>query len=85
MKCEDILAGLNDYVDGETASVLCQEFQKHLAGCNPCQLVVDNIRRTVTLYREGRPIELPPELKQRLCAILRAKWEEKFHTSHDGA
>ena len=77
MKCEELLAMLNDYVDGGVDSGVCEQFEKHLAGCNPCQVVVDTIRKTVTLYRDGQPYELPVEFRRRLHSALRAKWQEK--------
>ena len=45
MKCAELLALLNEYVDGTVDLSICEEFEKHMAGCNPCQVVVDNIRR----------------------------------------
>lgn len=77
MKCQDLLALLNEYVDGAIDPALCAEFEKHMAGCNPCQVVVDNIRKTITLYRAGQPYELPFEFRQRLHAALREKWRQK--------
>ncbi len=77
MKCEELLKLLNEYVDGAVEPGLCQEFEQHLAGCNPCQVVVDNIRQTITLYREGKPYELPLEFRGRLRETLRARWREK--------
>lgn len=78
MKCRDLLLALNDYVDGDIDPALCEEFSKHLEGCNPCQIVVDNIRKTVTLYKSGRPYELPPEFHEKLRDVLREKWQQKF-------
>jgi anti-sigma factor RsiW len=77
MKCEELLAMLNDYVDGGVDPGVCEQFEQHLAGCNPCQVVVDNIRKTITLYKDGQPYELPVEFRSRLHATLRAKWLEK--------
>jgi anti-sigma factor RsiW len=79
MKCEELLAMLNDYVDGGMDPGVCEQFEKHLAGCNPCQVVVDNIRKTITLYQDGQPYDLPVEFRARLHSVLRAKWQEK-HT-----
>ena len=76
MKCEELLAVLNDYVDGTVDSALCDEFEKHMAGCNPCQVVVDNIRKTITLYKEGQPYSLPVEFRERLHTMLRQHWKE---------
>lgn len=58
MKCEELLAMLNEYVDGEIDPGVCEQFEKHLVGCNPCQVVVDNIRKTITLYKAGEVYEL---------------------------
>lgn len=76
MKCEELLAFLNEYVDGTVDPAVCQEFEKHMAGCNPCKVVVDNIRKTITLYKESQPYPLPDDFRQRLHAALRRRWKE---------
>lgn len=76
MKCDELLALLNDYVDGQVAPGICTELEKHLTGCNPCQVVVDNIRRTITIYRAGEPYELPLEFRERLHTALRERWRQ---------
>ncbi len=76
MKCEELLGLLNDYVDGTVDPAICEEFEAHMAGCNPCQVVVDNIRKTITLYKSGKPIELPAACRERLHAALRRHWQE---------
>ena len=76
MKCQDLMAVLNDYVDGEVDPALCEEFEKHMAGCNPCQVVVDNIRQTITLYKAGEAYELPAVFRDHLHAALRARWQQ---------
>jgi len=77
MKCQELLGALNEYVDGETQSALCQAIQEHLADCDPCRIVVDNIRQTITLYRAGEATPLPPGLHEKMRAILREHWEAK--------
>ena len=77
MKCEELLAMLNEYVDGTVNPVVCEEFERHMAGCNPCQVVVDNIRRTITIYKDGQPYALPVKFRKRLHDALREKWLEK--------
>jgi anti-sigma factor RsiW len=78
MNCEQLLQALNSYVDGDVDPAICEEFESHLAGCDPCQVVVDNIRQTIALYRDGEPYPLPPEFQARLRQALKAKWREKF-------
>jgi anti-sigma factor RsiW len=81
MKCEEMLKLLNEYVDGTVDPSLCEEFDRHMAGCNPCQIVVDNIRKTITLYKDGQPVEIPAECRQRLHEVLRRKWQENQATN----
>jgi anti-sigma factor RsiW len=78
MNCDDLLAALNDYVDGTLDPSLCEKYRSHLEGCNPCQIVVDNIRQTISLYRAGEPYELPVELHEQLHNLLRTRWKAKF-------
>ena len=53
MNCEELMAALNEYVDGNVDLAICEEFKKHLEGCNPCQIVVDNIR--LITEKDGEP------------------------------
>lgn len=73
--CSELLALLNDYVDGGVDPAICKDFEEHLAGCNPCRVVVDNVRRTITLYRKDEPCDLPPEFRDRLHAALKSRWK----------
>lgn len=77
MRCEELLAALNQYVDGELEPAICDSFQEHLKGCNPCQIVVDNIRQTIQLFRADQRFDLPPTLHQRLARALRERWKAK--------
>lgn len=73
MNCAELLAALNQYVDGELEPGFCDTFQEHLKGCNPCQIVVDNIRGTIQLFKAGQSYELPPALHQRLSDAVRER------------
>ena len=68
------MAMLNEYVDGTVDPSVCMEYEKHMAGCDPCKVVVDNIRKTIILYKEGKPYELPLTFRNRLHETLRQKW-----------
>ncbi len=78
MKCEELLALLSEYVDGTVEPAICEEFQRHIAGCNPCRVVVDNVHKTITLYKEGRPYELPTRFHERLHVALRERWKATY-------
>ncbi len=78
MKCEELLALLSDYVDGDLDRESYQAFRDHLLDCHPCEVVVDNIRQTLTVYKSGRPVEVPDALKKHLRKALCDRWEVKF-------
>jgi hypothetical protein len=80
MTCEELLKALNEYVDGtlDLSAADCQQFADHLADCNPCQVVVDNIRKTIQLYKAGEPYPIPPAFQTRLQDALRKRWQERF-------
>jgi len=78
MKCRELLAALGDYVDGELDPEICEEFRRHLEKCNPCEVVIDNVRQTITLYKGGEPFELPGPLREKLHSLLRARFEAEF-------
>jgi anti-sigma factor RsiW len=75
--CDELLALLNRYVDGGVDPLVCKELEGHLAKCNPCRVVVDNVRKTITLFRDDVSCELPVKFRQRLHAALRKCWKEK--------
>ena len=78
MTCEELLQALNEVIDDASALALYTEFATHLAGCNPCQLVVDNIRNTIELYQAGAPYQMPEAFTDRFREALKAKWKTKF-------
>ena len=78
MKCEELLEALNEYVDGTIDVGICDEFREHLARCNPCKIVVDNVRQTITLYRAGEPCDLPEAFRKKLFRTLRERWKARF-------
>lgn len=72
-----MLKMLNEYVDGEIDPGVCEEFEAHLKDCDPCQVVIDNIRRTITLYKEDAVFEIPITFRNRLHSALKDRWKEK--------
>jgi len=69
--CDELLALLNAYIDGGVSPKICRALEGHLAGCNPCRVVVDNVRQTITLYRANERCELPARFRASLHAAIR--------------
>jgi predicted anti-sigma-YlaC factor YlaD len=74
MKCQELLHALNDYLDGESQSALCQLLQQHLADCNPCRVVIDNLRQTIALYRTTEAIALPAGVHEKIRSVMQERW-----------
>ncbi|MCL4473499.1 MAG: zf-HC2 domain-containing protein [Actinobacteria bacterium] len=71
MDCREILEGLSEYIDDELAEKTCQEIREHLKDCYNCQVVVNTLRQTVTLYREVPDDEIPGDVSMRLHKIIK--------------
>ncbi len=68
--CHDLLDGLSDFLDGEASAELCAEIRRHMEGCHKCRVVVDTLRKTVTLYRRLPRPEMPEQSFERLYKVL---------------
>ncbi len=77
-KCAEYIGELNEYLDGEVSPKLCEEIEKHIGECQNCRIMVDTMRQTVSLCREGKRERLPESLESKLGDLLREKWRKKF-------
>jgi RNA polymerase sigma-70 factor (ECF subfamily) len=46
-RCKKIFANLSNYLDGVLDDSLCQELQRHLSGCKPCEAFLADLQQTV--------------------------------------
>jgi anti-sigma factor RsiW len=69
--CQDLIASLSDYIDGDLSPELCAELDKHMLDCQNCRIVVDTLRKTVYLYQAvSKSEELPSVVRERLFKRL---------------
>lgn len=76
MDCKDIFENLSGYIDEELAVRTCKEIEVHLAGCENCRVVVNTLRRTVTLYHSIPAKTMPGDVRLRLHKRIRLECEE---------
>jgi anti-sigma factor RsiW len=69
--CRELLDQLSEYVDGELEAALCAELEAHLATCTNCRVMVDTLRKTITLYHAQAPADLPSDVEDRLYKVLK--------------
>lgn len=69
-QCRELLGNLSLYIDGEAEQALCDEIEAHMAECDNCRIMVDTLRKTITLYRAAPAEPLPDEVEERLYKRL---------------
>lgn len=70
-QCRDLLGNLSEYIDGALEQQLCAELERHMQGCENCRVVVDSLRKTVSLYQTSTPSpDVPEAVRQRLYHCL---------------
>ncbi len=68
--CRELLGDLSAFLDGEASAEICAEIRRHMADCPKCRIVVDTLRKTVTLYRALPEPEIPDAARERLYRTL---------------
>jgi anti-sigma factor RsiW len=71
-ECKSLLVFLSDFVDGDLSEELCQEIETHTAGCERCRIVVDTLRKTISLYHASadEAPEIPGDVRSHLFKTL---------------
>lgn len=65
--CRHLLHSLSDYIDGTLDETLCAEIERHLSGCDNCRIVIDSLKKTISLYQvTSRQAGVPDGLRERL-------------------
>ena len=71
--CRDVIAVLDDYVDGALTPEDVAALERHLAGCEPCRAYLATYRRTRALGAQAARLEMPHEMRDRLREFLRER------------
>jgi anti-sigma factor RsiW len=77
LKCKDVVRELSNFLDGELDGALVAEVERHLAHCEDCQLIVDTTRKTIQVYCNSKPAELPDDVRTRLHSALQLHLQKK--------
>jgi hypothetical protein len=68
--CRDAVGLLGDYLEATLTSDRLARLEEHLEGCPPCRAYLNTYRRTRDLTARLGRVEMPAEMKVRLCAFL---------------
>lgn len=56
--CKAMFAELSNYLDEQLDDSMCDELEKHLGGCEPCQVFLSSLEATIAQCRKS-PAECP--------------------------
>src|SRR6516164_1155809 len=73
VRCKAMFAELSDYLDEQLDDSLCEEFERHMAGCEPCQAFIATLRATIERCRKSSH-DCPPGEAAKLRQVLMEKY-----------
>ena len=71
--CADVVAVLDDYVDGSLDPKLARIIERHLQGCPSCEAFARTYRTIVELTGELPADDIPPSVRERVRSALRER------------
>ncbi len=74
LTCKDFLAELNEYLDEGVDQETQQKLEEHVNECPNCWVVVDTTKKTLQIFKDAEPQELPEDVHSRLLAALQRKF-----------
>lgn len=77
MNCKEVIRDISDFIDGDLDAASKQDLESHLQDCEECRLVVNQTKKTVEVFCDSEPVELPGEVRNRLHDALRKKLKEQ--------
>jgi RNA polymerase sigma-70 factor (ECF subfamily) len=72
-RCKAMFAELSDYLDEQLDDSLCEELERHMSGCGPCQAFVATLEATIEQCRNAAGDGPPPK-----AARLRKELMQKY-------
>jgi hypothetical protein len=79
LTCKDFLKELSDYLDNSVDPEVRRELQEHVNECPNCWVVVDTTQKTLKVFKDTEPQELPPQVHDRLIDALGRKMAAAKH------
>jgi len=80
-RCKALFAQLSDYLDNELPVANCEELEKHLDGCAPCQAFLKSIETTVEMLREQKTQGVDPDVARRARKQLLGEVEQALRSA----
>lgn len=69
--CRYLLGSLSEYIDATLEGEICAEIERHLEECEDCRVVVDTLRKTVSIvHTTNSDPTVPEDVRERLYKCL---------------
>lgn len=65
-RCQEMFAELSNYLDDELDDSLCEELEKHMDGCEPCQAFLTSLEKSIQQCRTAPNEVLDPRIAAKL-------------------
>jgi predicted anti-sigma-YlaC factor YlaD len=75
--CEEVLAGMSEYMDDEPGAAIRKQIEDHMVHCRSCRAIYDSTRKTLRIVTDTGVFELPQEVSARIAKNIRAKIQQK--------
>jgi hypothetical protein len=73
LTCREFLQELADYPEITVDVELWRKLKAHISNCSKCYVILDATDRTIKLYKEMQPQEVPEVVHVRLMAAVERK------------
>ena len=71
--CEQLMAELGDYLEGQSAVEVREQLEFHLSRCRVCRVIYDSTCKTVKIVTEAGSFDLPQEVSEAVTSKIMAK------------
>lgn len=79
--CPEIRENLSAYIDGELSDEMKEQTERHLAACDACRQLYDELLAVTTAVQSLPQVEVPEDLEKRIAAqIFSADRSQTIHT-----
>ena len=74
LNCQELVELVTEYLEGTLLPEARERFEAHLALCRPCDIYLEQMRRTIDLTGRLRETDIEPPARERLLDVFR-QWK----------